>query len=60
MRLSHLIREYVDLKIEGEPSRREWSSIDSERSRRDEYHNTLAGLEADIDQAFASLKGSAA
>lgn len=49
MTLSELIREYVDLKIEGQPEDREWSSIDGNWQRREDYRTRLAEIEEQID-----------
>jgi len=51
MKLSELIREYVNLKIEGEPKSSDWVSIDESSSRRREYLDRLEELEEAIDDA---------
>jgi len=58
MKLSELIREYVDLKIAGEPKDREWSSIDHNHQRRDIYRANLRELEQLIDAAVAASQPS--
>ena len=55
MKLSELIRDYVDLKIEGEPKHSEWSSIDSDYCRREDYRQKLADLEAAIQEIVKPL-----
>ncbi len=60
MKLSEAIREYVELKIEGEPKGSEWSSIDSNARRRNDYRERLEELEQTIDAAIqASEKAPA-
>lgn len=49
MTLSKLIREYVDLKIEGKPKHSDWSSIDANSSNRRDYLDRLEELEEAID-----------
>jgi len=51
MKLSELIREYVDLKIEGAPASR---GLDSDDWRRRVYLASLRALEAHIDAAVAA------
>lgn len=58
MKLSAIIRDYVDLKVEGEPLDREWSSINSNRQRRDDYRERLEGLEKAIDAAILASTSS--
>lgn len=52
MKLSELIEEFVDSKIEGPPEYREWTSIhiNSENERR--YHARLQELRDAIDAAM--------
>lgn len=64
MKLSELIREYVDLKVDGAPENSEWQSIYANAARQTEYHQRLAELEEAIDAtqaapAAASTKESA-
>ena len=54
MKLSELIREYVDLKIEGEPAGSEWESITERSKRRYDYHARIELLEEQIDDAVGS------
>ncbi len=58
MKLSELIRDYVDLKIEGEPQGSDWTSIESKSRRREEYRERLEELEHAIDAAILSTKGT--
>lgn len=51
MRLSELIREYVDLKVEGPPENSEWQTIYNNAARQTEYHQRLTELEDAIDAA---------
>ena len=51
MTLSKLIREYVELKIEGEPKDGDWASIERNSSRRRAYRERLEELETAIDAA---------
>lgn len=53
MKLSDAIREYVEMKIEGEPKSSEWQSIDAQAAERRAYHARLADLEIAIDTAAA-------
>jgi ribonuclease HI len=48
MKLSEMISEYVDLKIEGEPSN-DWASIDQESKDRAAYWTRLQELADAID-----------
>ena len=59
MKLSELVREYIDLKIQGEPKSSEWSSISANHQRQQEYSDKLESLEADIDSAITSITGAA-
>jgi len=54
VKLSQIIREYVDLKVEGAPKFSEWISIDAMSERRSEYHNKLEELEEAIDAAIGA------
>ena len=51
MTLSKLIREYVELKIEGEPTDSDWTSIERNSLRCRAYREQLEELEAAIDAA---------
>jgi hypothetical protein len=59
MKLSELIREYVDLKIEGEPSHSDWRSIDADAKMRAAHHQRLAELEDEIDATIAKAQPGA-
>ena len=50
MKLSELIRDYIDLKIEGEPSDSEWCSIEQRSRNRSSYYEALDELEKAIDE----------
>ena len=54
MRLSELIREYVDLKVEGPPENSDWRSIYNNAASQTEYHQRLAELEDAIDATQAA------
>lgn len=60
MKLSELIREYVDLKIEGEPAGSDWQSIDTIARQRGAHYMRLMELEEAIDAALAATKGGSA
>lgn len=49
MLLSQLIRQYVDLKIEGEPESSNWRSLDISSKMKSDYHESLQQLEQQID-----------
>jgi hypothetical protein len=49
MKLSEVVREYIELKIEGEPKPREWSSWEVNHHRKQVYLDKLKELEAAID-----------
>ena len=49
MKLSEIIREYVDLKIDGEPQSSEWRSTDADFDARRRYYERLDELERAID-----------
>ncbi len=51
MKLSELIREYVDAKIEGEPQSSKWRSIGEAADAQQHYHANLRRLEDAIDAA---------
>lgn len=59
MKLSDLIREYVDMKVEGPPENSEWQSIYSNAVRQTEYHQRLIELEEAIDATQAPNPGEA-
>ena len=51
MNISELIRDYIELKIEGPPKNSEWSSMDANRTRFADYYEALKNIERQIDQA---------
>lgn len=56
MKLSEVIERFIDLKIEGEPERSNWRSIDEDARRREEYHDDLKRLRDQIDAALENTK----
>lgn len=52
MKLSEAIERFIDLKIEGEPERGDWRSIDEDFRRREEYHAELKQLRHQIDKVL--------
>jgi hypothetical protein len=61
MNFMDLLDEYIDLKIEGEPTANEWRSISENSDARTQYHSRLGFLREEIDavvsKAGASDKG---
>lgn len=53
MKLSELIEEFIDLKIEGEPAYSEWQSIDWQARAREAYRERVEFLKAEIDAAVS-------
>lgn len=58
MKFSELLKEYVDLRIEGAPVPSAWQSIESTSNARNRYHNRLAELEEEMDAAIATSKAT--
>lgn len=50
MKLSELLEEFVDLKIQGCPESGNWQSIDWVADQRRNYYDRLAQLKTLIDQ----------
>jgi hypothetical protein len=53
VKLSTLIREYIDLKIEGPPAYSDWRSIDEGVRLEKQHRDSLACLENQIDALVA-------
>ena len=57
MKLSELIEEFIDLKIEGAPDGSGWISIDENARRYAAYIDRLAEFRSQIDEAAHGIKG---
>lgn len=61
MKLSKLIEEFIDLKMEGEPEGNGWQSIADMADARERYHQKLDELREAIDaHSITSKEGGAA
>jgi len=57
MKLSQIIREYVELKMDGCPQNNGWQSIEDASAVRRGYHERIEELEAAIDAAILAKPG---
>lgn len=52
MKLSKLIEEFIEMKVEGEPPTREWRSIAECAAEREHWNDRLQELRDQIDGAI--------